>query len=543
MVVGIDASWGMGKTTLMHMIEKRLLEPDLKNDFKTVWFNAWKFDQEESLWAAMALTIIDSLKKRYGLIGKSIFWLRRMRKSLSSRQAIWMFIKILIAAFLVLAAVSFVSSTGLTKDSGFNEAISYILSKVKYYIYLLPIPTFVSKNPSIGSLVLLIGAVLLVVKQYSDMKPFQLSTKKIFDQPNYEDKIGFIGSFQKDFGDIISIATNSLVGGKTSKLVIFIDDLDRCSPPKPVEIIEAINIFLDAKNCIFVIGMDGPTIAASVETKYKDLKNYFDNFDTNELSLGQRFLEKIIQINFRIPKSTQDAVKDFINRQMGIQASQEARKDGGLRVEPPSEVLVQKARESLENILPKARKEGKTLDQISKEILAEKPDLTKVAIDKAKKDVFPSYLFEEYPEVSRVLEKVPELLEFNPRKIKRFLNDYRLQALIANRRGLFDNRCINLESLAKFVIISMRWPDIINVIVNDKDFINRLKAAYELNQIEISGKNLKKEERQKLDSFLKEPLIERMINAKDFIELMGDILLRPNSFEIFLCLSEIGTPV
>jgi predicted KAP-like P-loop ATPase len=39
------------------------------------------------------------------------------------------------------------------------------------------------------------------------------------------------------------------------RLVVFIDDLDRCLPEKTIEILEVIKLFLDVPKCIFVIGV------------------------------------------------------------------------------------------------------------------------------------------------------------------------------------------------------------------------------------------------------------------------------------------------
>lgn len=76
LTIGIDAPWGMGKTTLMKMIQREL-EPD----FPTIWFNAWKHDNEESLWSAFILEILSQIKQKYSwgkriLFGISITWKR-----------------------------------------------------------------------------------------------------------------------------------------------------------------------------------------------------------------------------------------------------------------------------------------------------------------------------------------------------------------------------------------------------------------------------------------------------------------------------------
>ena len=52
---------------------------------------------------------------------------------------------------------------------------------------------------------------------------------------------------------------------------MFVDDLDRCLPEKAIGVLEAIKLFLDVENCIFMLGLDQEVIARSVEMKYKEL--------------------------------------------------------------------------------------------------------------------------------------------------------------------------------------------------------------------------------------------------------------------------------
>lgn len=51
-------------------------------------------------------------------------------------------------------------------------------------------------------------------------------------------------------------------------LVIFIDDLDRCTPEGALEILESIKTFFDIEGIIYVIGMDPSTIDPIIPVKY-----------------------------------------------------------------------------------------------------------------------------------------------------------------------------------------------------------------------------------------------------------------------------------
>ncbi len=52
--VGIFGEWGTGKTSLMRLLCKRLES----NECKTIWFNPWKYDSKEELWAALIRYIL-----------------------------------------------------------------------------------------------------------------------------------------------------------------------------------------------------------------------------------------------------------------------------------------------------------------------------------------------------------------------------------------------------------------------------------------------------------------------------------------------------
>jgi hypothetical protein len=55
------------------------------------------------------------------------------------------------------------------------------------------------------------------------------------------------------------------------RIVIFIDDLDRCSPEKALEVLESIKSFFDLEGFVYVIGMDSDTINSLVKKKYGEI--------------------------------------------------------------------------------------------------------------------------------------------------------------------------------------------------------------------------------------------------------------------------------
>ena len=74
------------------------------------------------------------------------------------------------------------------------------------------------------------------------------------------------------------------------KIVVFIDDLDRCAPDKILEVLESTKVFLDIKGFVYVLGLNYDVVVKAIDQKYEAL-------GVN----GRDYLEKILQIPFRIP--------------------------------------------------------------------------------------------------------------------------------------------------------------------------------------------------------------------------------------------------
>jgi hypothetical protein len=54
-----------------------------------------------------------------------------------------------------------------------------------------------------------------------------------------------------------------------SRVVIFIDDLDRCLPLNALEVLESMKLFFDLEGFVFVVGLDQSVIERSIEMKYQ----------------------------------------------------------------------------------------------------------------------------------------------------------------------------------------------------------------------------------------------------------------------------------
>lgn len=88
-------------------------------------------------------------------------------------------------------------------------------------------------------------------------------------------------------------------------MVVFVDELDRCTPETILDVIEAIRLFLFAKGTSFVIGADQRLIEYAIRTKYRDVIG-------NNLDIGKEYMEKVIQYPINIPALDEMEVEHYI---------------------------------------------------------------------------------------------------------------------------------------------------------------------------------------------------------------------------------------
>ena len=90
----------------------------------------------------------------------------------------------------------------------------------------------------------------------------------------------------------------------SKKLLVFIDDLDRCSLENMLKILDMIKIFLNISNVVFVVAVDMSKAELAWCWKYAK-----EGVPSKE---GQEYLEEIFQVPTGIPKPSVEQVRDYI---------------------------------------------------------------------------------------------------------------------------------------------------------------------------------------------------------------------------------------
>lgn len=111
-------------------------------------------------------------------------------------------------------------------------------------------------------------------------------------QATRTDPVDIIARLKELKDNLDKLVEKNLKGTGKDRIVIFIDDLDRMTPAKAVELLEMMKNFLDIKGCVFVLAVDYSVVSRGVREKY--------GADIDEVK-GRSFFDKIIQLPFNLP--------------------------------------------------------------------------------------------------------------------------------------------------------------------------------------------------------------------------------------------------
>ena len=103
-----------------------------------------------------------------------------------------------------------------------------------------------------------------------------------------------------------------IITGKNGLLVIFIDDLDRCEGEVSYRLLEALKLYLNAKNCVYVLGIDQQHLEISIARALSQEKETWPH-----RSLARDYLSKMFQTTFPlpVPRDPRAYLDELLNQQ------------------------------------------------------------------------------------------------------------------------------------------------------------------------------------------------------------------------------------
>lgn len=374
--IGLYGDWGSGKSSLMKLAQDRIEElskSKKKKDDDTpktlcIEFNGWLFEGYEDTKTSLCGTILDTLadEKRFGpeVAEKA----KELIKKIDFKKLIGKGVKFGLD-YLLTGGIG--ALTDLT--------LSSILNSLK------------DKSGSIES---------------KDIEEI-LAKFKTEEKTRTE-----IKKFRNDFNQLLE-------DSKVENVVVFIDELDRCSPDTVLDVFEAMRLFLFVDGMSFIIGADERLIQYAIKTKYKEVPG-------NNLDIGKEYLEKVIQYPVTIPQLNHAEVNQYLACLLLEPTLSEEEFNKFLKVvhsiEPDTELTVELLNEKESGITEKCKVDMALARQISS-VLA------------------PS-------------------INGNPRQCKRFLNTLAMRLSLAKARGVELDKNI----LAKLMLAEYFNPEFFKAI-------------------------------------------------------------------------------
>lgn len=259
-VLGIHGPWGAGKTTLLAAVEARL-NADAASII--VPFNAWKYQEREALWRALIVQVLEALRAA-GVGGPEE--IDRLERALY-------------AGFTVK------ESGALKVDWGAAATETMLLAMRVGTANLVP-GTAIDR---IGDFINGFFGREVGKGKDDDVAKSVERVGKVLTRAVTEKQVHQVVSIEQFLSDFRSLVR--LVGDR--RLCVLVDDLDRCLPESALEVFEAIKLFLDAPQCIYVVALDREVIRRGLAIRYREAGAGMVDPD--------EYIEKTISLSFDLP--------------------------------------------------------------------------------------------------------------------------------------------------------------------------------------------------------------------------------------------------
>lgn len=383
--VGVHGDWGAGKSSVLEMIEAAF-DGDAK--CLCLKFNGWRFQGFEDAKIALLEGIVSGLLEKRPASNKVTDAAREVYRRLD-----WLKVAKK-AGGLALTAFTGIPTWEQLRDVGGMART------------LVALPGKVATRENLDA----------AAEGAGDLLRPDEESPKVAEQ---------IKAFREAFDQLLKSAD-------VDQLIVLIDDLDRCLPDTAIETLEAVRLFVFTSRTAFVVAADEAMIEYSVRKHFPDLPD-----TTGPQSYARNYLEKLIQVPFRIPALGETETRIYVTlllvgAELGEGSSGFAK-------------LIDIARERLRRPWTAGALDAAT---INKALGAEAAKTREAQV---------------------LSDQIGPILaggtKGNPRQIKRFLNSLLLRRQTAKARGFGDD--VKLPVLAKLMLAERFLPRLFERIASD----------------------------------------------------------------------------
>jgi hypothetical protein len=412
LMIQLHAPWGAGKTSFMRLFAVSLSKLP-QSRWTIVWFNAWENQRISPPWWMLYEKIYSTLTANSQV---DISW--QTRRVMQIKEFAWrLSVGNWTNLLFVCLGVVLLCVAQLTKYLPFFQS-----TDVKGILEIIGLLTAVGGivRTALGNL---IGGGSKAAQGFVDMAQDPITKLR----RHYE----------------------HLLAGSDRQIMIFIDDLDRCSSDYVVKLLEGIQTMFAHPSVVWLMASDRRWLADAFEASYGSDKKIAEPGNR----LGYQFLEKAFQLMIALPQISEND-KDHYWRSM-IGGSTLEKRPIGQTIDETATV------KDAEENLAQVKTEGEVLQVLHKyaNLSAQNTDhLRRLAVARmAADDIDRS--------VEHLLAPFSRVLKPNPRAMKRLLNSYtvfRDLALLGNLLNTEETG--QRQELARWSIICMDSPVLLDLL-------------------------------------------------------------------------------
>ena len=145
-----------------------------------------------------------------------------------------------------------------------------------------------------------IGFIAKIIKEISEVIPDLKNVSLVTDTK--DNQLAIFKSYKSllhEIKELLNKLTEKvLVSNEQTKLVILVDEIDRCLPDEQLKILERLHHLFDVKNCAVIVTMNQTCVAETVKTIY--------GID------GYEYLRKFFNFTFRLDTSANEYLKNLL---------------------------------------------------------------------------------------------------------------------------------------------------------------------------------------------------------------------------------------
>jgi len=399
--VALLGDWGAGKSTVM-----QLLEEELKGkDFEFAKFNAWQYEHTDNIAAGLAQEVVR------GLIGddkdkKISCWERqKLRWQFGYREYRWSLLCCVVCLVIagVLPVLAWPAAKCVNLDGFFQ-----VFFGVSAAAILVPLAIYTYKG------------IKRVVEH-----PLAVQMKTYLNLPSYGKHLGLIPVLKRHIETLCDLRLTK----RRRRLLVFVDDLDRCQSECIARTLDAIRLVMEIENVIVLIGIDHRIAFRAIE------EHYYREIDVNKdgndkirtgAEIARDYLGKIFHLPVKLLPAKD--MSEYINDKLFADAVEPEKKPVVRDVEAGEVDLDVVVEDKIKDI---PTTEGERLT------MGEGIDMEEEA--SAKVVAEPVIEFGDMKETTDErgrFAKLAELFAFdNPRKLLRLRNSYRLLKVLNGKDG------------------------------------------------------------------------------------------------------------